>query len=153
MRWLVRTWQNEIYGPVDQAQLIEEIRAGKWTLRDEACRENHYWFSFSEPDELSKQLGITWPSQFSSLIGQDEETDEITATETKILAADADTLEILQQHGRLAAAPRPALEPSSAEFKTSEVDEDFAEKVFWKHPVFWIASALAIAFALWLSSQ
>ncbi len=82
-RWLVRTVQNEIHGPFEQEQLIDTIRAGRWELRDEACRENHYWFSFQESEELHSQLGIRWPDRSETGSDQEEETDEITETETE----------------------------------------------------------------------
>ena len=86
-RWLVRTTQNEIHGPFEQEQLIDTIRAGHWELRDEACRENHFWFAFQEAEELRQQLGISWPDRSDSSTDKEEETDEITETEieTKIL--------------------------------------------------------------------
>lgn len=88
-QWLVRTSKNEIQGPFSEADLLTLIREGKWSLRDEVCRQNHYWFSFNDSLELQKQLGISWPDEFSaSQDEQEEETDEISETETRTMRVD-----------------------------------------------------------------
>ncbi|NDD91546.1 hypothetical protein EBZ37_05620 [bacterium] len=84
-RWLVRTLTNQIHGPFEKDELIQSIQQGRWEQRDEACCENHYWFSFNEAEELRSQLGISWPDLPNSGIDREEETDEITEVETKTI--------------------------------------------------------------------
>lgn len=137
-RWLVRTVTNEIHGPFEQEQLISSIQGGKWQLRDEACRENHYWFAFHEADELYQQLGITWPERLDSDESEEEITDEITDTEvvTKILRVD----------------PQGGQSKPGAERHDPIVFSSREDQAWWSHPALvvflLIFAAAALAFFL-----
>jgi len=76
-RWLIRTRNNKIYGPLPQAALTQKILAGELHARDEVCQMNGYWISLFEESEIQAQLGITPPQESS-----DEGTEEITQTDT-----------------------------------------------------------------------
>jgi hypothetical protein len=132
-RWLVRTSQNEIHGPFEQGQLVESIQSGRWELRDEACRENHYWFAFHEAAELQSQLGIGWPGLSDPSSDPEEETDEITEieTETKILK---DTV---------AAAARAPVQNSEPLIITAP-----PEQAWWTHPALVVFLVIFVAAAL-----
>ena len=131
-RWLVRTTTNEIHGPFRQEQLVQAIQAGRWDLRDEACRENHYWFSFHEAQELQAQLGISWPGTGAAVTETEERTDEITDTQTVTLAE-----EVGPRAGRHAGAEDGAPDRLSAESKPASP--------WWVQPEFLVVLLLAAA--------
>jgi len=133
-RWLVRTLTNQIHGPFEKDELIQSIQQGRWEQRDEACCENHYWFSFNEAEELRSQLGISWPDLPNSGIDREEETDEITEVETKTIRFEPESVAPLS-----ARAPSAGSMGPQGEFE-SENDP------WWSHPGFWVAFALLLAF-------
>jgi hypothetical protein len=133
-RWLVRTVQNEIHGPFEQEQLVESIRAGRWEPRDEACRQNHYWFSFQESEELHSQLGIRWPDRSEGGSSPEEETDEITETETET--------KILKDSG----SHSPLLRESP--FSEPLVIAEPVEQALWSHPALVVFLVILVAAAV-----
>jgi hypothetical protein len=131
---MVRTIQNEIHGPFEQEQLIESIRAGRWELRDEACRENHYWFSFQESEELHSQLGIRWPDRSEAGSDHEEETDEITETETET--------KILKDGGAVSQPARQSHAPEPL------IISEPVEQAWWSHPALVVFLVIFVAAAL-----
>ena len=119
-RWLVRTHHNEIHGPLSENALRESILQGRWDIRDEACRENHYWFSFREAHELQEQLGLQWPAAPASILPTEERTDEITETETQTQVLQPERIENRETR------PTPQ----------TDRDERFYPRI-WTHPWFW----------------
>jgi hypothetical protein len=130
-RWLVRTTRNEIHGPFEQEQLVESILSGRWEIRDEACRENHYWFAFHEATELQTQLGIGWPERSDPLRDPEEETDEITETETET--------KILKD--TVTAARQAAVEPEPLVISAPP------EHAWWSHPALVVFLVIFVAAA------
>lgn len=122
-RWMVRTSKNELVGPFEQEQLLADIRSGRWELRDEVCRENHYWFAFHESAELFAQLGISWPERMASSDSDDEETDEITETQT-------------------------ATALTSSSLATHSYGADLEPRPWWNHPLLWLGLLGMVVVAL-----
>ncbi|MBU6375870.1 MAG: hypothetical protein KGQ59_07740 [Bdellovibrionales bacterium] len=140
-RWLVRTTTNQIHGPFSKEDLISSIQDGRWEQRDEACCENHYWFSFNEAEELRRQLGINWPEHIKASMDREEETDEITEVETKTIRIEPDSL--------LTNVSRPI----SSVFIQQGVEMEPERDPWWSHPGFWVFFAILSAFlsAIFLS--
>jgi|GEM_PF-3030346 len=101
--WLIRTVQNEIAGPYTKARLLDLIREGALTFRDEVCRANDYWIGLNELDEVRAKLGTEVPellraavrkkakaaggdaaSDATEELTQDVETDEATEPEVEV---------------------------------------------------------------------
>ena len=59
--WLIRTVHNDIAGPYTKARLLDLIREGALTFRDEVCRANDYWIGLNELDEVRAKLGTDVP--------------------------------------------------------------------------------------------
>lgn len=59
--WLIRTAQNEIAGPYTRDRLLDLIRGGSLSFRDEVCRANDYWIGLNELDEVRSKLGPDVP--------------------------------------------------------------------------------------------
>lgn len=71
-QWLIRTAENMIAGPYSAQQIREFIETEKLNRHDEICRNNHYWITLHEGDELWEQLQTRLPTF---------DDDEITQTE------------------------------------------------------------------------
>jgi hypothetical protein len=59
--WLIRTSRNEIAGPYTRDRLLDLIRGGSLSFRDEVCRANDYWIGLNELDEVRSKLGSEVP--------------------------------------------------------------------------------------------
>jgi hypothetical protein len=74
--WLIRSTDNHIRGPFDEAEIRDWIVSGKLKTNDEICLANGYWVYLYEREEIRRLLGITPPSPSPT-----EEEITITATD------------------------------------------------------------------------
>lgn len=55
-KWLIRTNNNQIFGPVTKEKILEFYRDKTLTLEDEVCSGNGYWFYLREEELIQKYL-------------------------------------------------------------------------------------------------
>lgn len=55
-RWLIRTTNNIILGPISEKKLKLLIKKGSLESNDEICSGNGYWISLKEKDLVNKYL-------------------------------------------------------------------------------------------------
>ena len=63
--WLIRTFQQQILGPVSKQKLIELIQKGSVTSTDEITSGNGYWFTLKEKDLVEKYIHGDLPQSFN----------------------------------------------------------------------------------------
>lgn len=97
-RWLVRTAENRILGPLERDEVIAKIQSREFGRADEICPSGGYWFYLYEGDEVERMLGIRPPPSTH------DPHDEITATGTRTVT---DSVTRPLQSGQSTAASRP----------------------------------------------
>ena len=55
-KWLVRSSNNQIFGPISKQELIELYENKSISYDDEICMGNGYWFYIRETELLKKYL-------------------------------------------------------------------------------------------------
>ncbi|MBT3981454.1 MAG: hypothetical protein HOE90_08880 [Bacteriovoracaceae bacterium] len=55
-RWLIRTKNNHLLGPVSKSKIVELIETGAIKPQDEICSGNGYWFNLNEKDLVDKYV-------------------------------------------------------------------------------------------------
>lgn len=86
--WLIRTYQNQILGPVAKAKLLEFIEKGALGLNDEVTSGNGYWFMLKERDLVEKYLygdipqGYNPISESKSVLSKRDNPDKTTSINT-----------------------------------------------------------------------
>ena len=55
-KWLIRTFDKKILGPVSREKLIRLLRDNKLSESDEICPGNHFWIYAKEKKIVSKVL-------------------------------------------------------------------------------------------------
>ncbi len=81
---MVRTPQFELWGPMEESQLLSMIQQSKLTPQMELCRGNSDWFFASEYEVLFRELGISkLPDSVPS--GSPHAADAEKTLETKII--------------------------------------------------------------------
>ena len=55
-KWLIRTSEGQILGPVSREKMLELYRGQSVSPADEVCRGNDHWFHLSEEDLLQQYL-------------------------------------------------------------------------------------------------
>lgn len=80
--FLVRTKQNQIWGPITKVGLAEKVLNGELEQQDEICLSGEYWVFIHEKEEIKKFLGIYPPDHKRVRSSEDEVTE--TETETVV---------------------------------------------------------------------
>jgi hypothetical protein len=80
--FLVRTKQNQIWGPFTKERLAEKVLKGEFEQQDEICLSGEYWVFLHEKEEIKKFLGVYPPDGKRTRSSEDEVTE--TETETVI---------------------------------------------------------------------
>ncbi len=55
-KWLIRTRNQHILGPITKNKLMELLNEGSLNEKDEVCSGNGYWFFVKEKDLLNKYI-------------------------------------------------------------------------------------------------
>jgi len=77
-KWLIRTFDHIIVGPISKEHLKNLIQKGELAPEDEICPGNGFWVYLNDADEIKNIFDVTLPDT-------DDHTDEISATETEII--------------------------------------------------------------------
>ena len=114
--WLIRTVQNEIAGPYTKARLLDLIREGALTFRDEVCRANDYWIGLNELDEVRAKLGADVPELLRAAVRKKSKSagGDAAGDATEELTQDVEIDEVTEPNvdvvGRGRAGPSPVMQ-------------------------------------------
>ena len=97
-RWLVRTAENQVIGPLERDAVIAQIQNRQLGRADEICPSGGYWFYLYEGDEVERMLGIRPPASVN------DPHEEVTATGTRTVT---DSVTRPLQSGHTASTARP----------------------------------------------
>lgn len=137
-RWLVRTAQNKILGPMarDKAQAL--VQSGELKPEDEICAANSYWIFLHEREEVKKQLGVdglSWGIGESDEMTQTQTESDLEKTDPSIIERPVGSPSALSQGNTKAGETSPALpvrHPKTGTFGSIERGS------FWS-TVLWLA--------------
>ena len=109
-RWLIRTTNNIILGPISEKKLKLLIKKGSLESNDEICSGNGYWISLKEKDLVNKYLYRGVMQGFNPIY---HESDDETAEAS-------DELEITDHNNE---AIQPVEDDATTTIKQEELDK------------------------------
>ena len=79
--WLIRTYQNQILGPVSRKKIIEFLQKGGLNPQDEICQGNGFWFWVREEKLLNTHIyeGVDQPFNPMSVTESKSQSEQDTA--------------------------------------------------------------------------
>lgn len=105
--FLVRTKQNQIWGPIAKELLVERVARGELDSQDEICRSGEYWIFMHETEEVVRVLGIVPPAKKKQKTAEDEDTETDTQTDTVPVESGTPTAPVLNQQANVVSAQHP----------------------------------------------
>lgn len=109
--FLVRTKQNQIWGPIAKELLVERVSRGELDSQDEICRSGEYWIFMHETEEVVRVLGVIPPAKKKQKTSEDEDTETDTQTDTVPVESGTPTAPVVNQQANVV----PAQQGSTAE--------------------------------------
>ena len=83
--FLVRTRQNQIWGPIAKELLAERVAKGELDFQDEICLGGQYWIFLHETEEVRRALGVVPPAKKKTKNADDDDTETDTQTDTALV--------------------------------------------------------------------
>jgi len=83
--FLVRTKQNQIWGPIAKELLAERVVKGELDFQDEICAGGQYWIFLHETEEVRRALGVVPPARKKTKNPDDDDTETDTQTDTALV--------------------------------------------------------------------
>lgn len=118
--FLVRTKQNQIWGPIAKELLAERVAKGELDFQDEICAGGQYWIFLHETEEVRRALGVIPPARKKTKNPDDDDTETDTQTDTAVV--EGTPTQPLQDH----VAPAPGYSASPASSSPAEPGQNDA---------------------------